>query len=466
MKTNTPIIFWFRQDLRLEDNPGLWAACREGRPLIAVYIWSPEEEGHWPYGAASQWWLHHSLEALMASGVQLIIRQGPALSVLQDLIKESGADAVYWNRRYEPWAIKRDANVERSLRKSAIDAQTFNSALLFEPYSIFNKRGKPFQVFTPFWSTCLKQLPLRKSFGLSKITPFTKSLKTLPLAELGLLPKIHWDKGIAKQWRPGEVEALKVLRRFLDNDVQSYAVARDFPALDDSVSHLSPYLHFGEISPVTVWSHTEKHPHSECYLRQLGWREFAHHLLVHFPHTTEKPLRVPFENFPWIHDQAVLNKWQKGMTGYPFVDAGMRQLWTTGWMHNRVRMVVGSFLVKHLLLSWVEGEKWFWDTLVDADAANNCMGWQWVAGSGADAAPYFRIFNPITQGEKFDPEGEYVRKWVPELAKLPNTLIHKPWEATYLELREADIELGRDYPYPIVDHAKARERALKALKSI
>lgn len=460
-------ILWLRNDLRLNDQPAFVQAALDQAALIPVFIWAPEEEGSWPLGGASRWWLHYSLKALQEQlherGLQLVIRRGPSLTALKQLISETGADTVFWTRRYEPYAMQRDASVKAALRQTGIRAESFKGQLLFEPWTVFTKERKPYQVFTPFWKSCLTQQLPRDLLGSPELIPF-KKLETVPLNQLELLPKIHWDKGLAETWQPGEQGALERLNQF-KNKIGDYAHARDVPGLPDGVSHLSPHLHFGEISPYTIWNCLKDLPHADVFLRQLGWREFAHHVLYHFPFTTDKPMRPSFQNFPWKKDQNALINWQKGTTGYPIVDAGMRELWTTGWMHNRVRMLVGSFLVKDLMLPWQEGAKWFWDTLVDADMANNSLGWQWVAGSGADAAPYFRIFNPTTQGEKFDPQGVYVRKWIPELKALPNKWIHRPWEAPQDILQKADVILGESYPYPLVDHDKARLEALQALKS-
>jgi deoxyribodipyrimidine photo-lyase len=461
------IIVWFRQDFRLDDNPALTAAAKKGE-IIPVYIHAPEEEGDWPFGGATKWWLHHTLESLSLDLGTLIIRQGNTLKVLKELIKETNADAVYWNRRYEPAIIARDTQVKSELRDAGIEVHSFNANLLFEPWTVHNKQNKPFQVFTPFWKHCLTFPAPPEPLPVPKMHITAQKLTSEPLKNLKLLPKIHWDTGINAAWKPGAKHAKEVLDKFLKASVLEYADERDRPDRN-GISHLSPYLHFGEISPRMIWHATLKKyqfADVEPYLRQLGWREFAHHLLYHFPKTPTKPLRPDFAAFPWIENPQALKSWQKGMTGYPIVDAGMRQLWTTGWMHNRVRMIVGSFLVKDLLISWQEGARWFWDTLVDADLANNTLGWQWVGGCGADAAPYFRIFNPITQGEKFDPDGAYVRKWVPELADLDTKWLHKPWEAPSDELRKAGITLGREYPQPIVDHKIARDRALAAFQKL
>lgn len=471
-------IVWFRQDLRLSDNPALAAAITRNGPVLPVYIWAPEEEGVWSLGAASRWWLHQSLLSLDASlrtlGSQLVIRRGESLSVLQTLVQESGASAVFWNRRYEPTPRERDAKIKALLRARGLTGESFNASLLFEPWDIHNKEGKPFQVFTRFWKTCLTfpeplaPIPQPASLPAPEQWP-----ETIGLASLGLEPQIDWATSMRVAWQPGEKGAWNELCRFLAKAVALYPDERDRPDLL-STSRLSPYLHFGEISPRQVWHAVrEQVPRgsqaaagAEAYLRQLGWREFAHHLLFHFPHTSEQPLRPEFAAFPWQEDAVALRAWQHGQTGYPLVDAGMRELWATGWMHNRVRMMVASFLVKDLLLPWQAGDRWFWDTLVDADLANNTLGWQWTAGCGADAAPYFRIFHPVIQGEKFDAAGDYVRRWVPELARLPVAWVHKPWEAPAEVLAAAGVKLGRTYPKPIVIHETARLRALNALATI
>ncbi|MBX3735400.1 MAG: deoxyribodipyrimidine photo-lyase [Candidatus Didemnitutus sp.] len=472
-------IVWFRQDLRLQDNPALLAAVQRGA-VLPVYILDDAGEERWPMGGASRWWLHHSLAALGAAlrerGASLVLARGESGAVLRTLIKESGADAVYWNRRYEPAAIARDAAVKAELGATGVDAKSFAASVLFEPHTVKNKSGGPFQVFTPFWKHCLT-LDVAEPVKLpaAKIIGATKATRSLELGELGLRPTIPWDAGFRDAWEPGEAGAAKRLRKFVGGAIEHYADERNLPDRDGT-SALSPHLHFGEISPRQVWcavralsKESGVFPASrgaQVFLSEVGWREFAYHLLFHFPHTPEAPLRTEFAAFPWRKDEAQLRVWQRGQTGYPIVDAGMRQLWATGWMHNRVRMIVASFLVKHLRLSWQEGAAWFWDTLVDADLAANTLGWQWTAGCGADAAPYFRIFNPILQGAKFDPDGDYVRRWVPELACLPSECIHAPWTVTPLELSAAGVVLGQTYPHPIVDHGEARGAALAALQTI
>lgn len=454
-------IVWFRLDLRLADNPALDAALKHGGGIVPVFIWSPEEEAPWEPGAASRWWLHQSLLALQAKlqdlGSRLIIRGGPTLPALLSLAQETRADAIFWNHRYEPAVVARDQKLSQILREAGFKVGSFNAALLHDPTVIRNKSGKPFRVFTPFWKHCLAELEPAKPLPAPKLLPQpTKWPKSLQLSELELEPKINWIGEMRIRWQPGEEGAKSRLKHFLSAAFEDYSLQRNRPDMS-ATSRLSPHLHFGEIGPRQIWhalSRRFKNWHSSQFLAEIGWREFAHHLLWHFPRTPEEPLRREFKNFPWRKNPAQLAAWQRGKTGYPIVDAGMRELWATGWMHNRVRMIVASFLVKDLLLPWQLGARWFWDTLVDADLAQNTLGWQWTAGCGADAAPYFRIFNPVSQGEKFDPNGEYVRRWCPELASLPDKWIHQP--------DKAGKESATAYPKPIVNHITARGAALKS----
>jgi deoxyribodipyrimidine photo-lyase len=467
-----PAICWFRNDLRLADNPALTAAAQHG-PIIALYI--RDVEAVRPPGGASDWWLHHSLaalaKALAAHDVPLVLAHDPAEAALTSLCRASGADAVYWNRLYEPDAIARDKRIKANLQETGIATESFNGALLFEPWEIETKAGGPYTVFTPFWKALqAKGAPSAPSTVPAGLRGWRGNLDGETLDDWALLPaKPDWASGLRESWSPGEAGARAAFNAFIDGGLSNYAIGRDFPS-EPGCSRLSPHLHFGEISPRQIWhsltdgSLPEKQ--SMAYLRELGWRDFNHHLLFHFPTLPADEFKQDFKAFPWNDDEAGYRAWCRGQTGYPIVDAGMRQLWHMGWMHNRVRMIAASFLIKHLLTDWRRGEAWFWDTLVDADLANNSANWQWVAGCGADAAPYFRIFNPILQGEKFDRDGDYVRRWVPELARLESRFLHKPWEAPDDILSAAGIRLGDTYPEPIVDHAVARARALDCYKSL
>ncbi len=465
------VIVWFRSDLRLADNPALAAAIATGLSVIPVFTWAPEEEAPWLPGSASKWWLHQSLMHLKNDleklGSTLIIRLGPTADTLLSLVAESNAQSVFWNRRYEPAIIARDSDLKKKLQEKGMIAESFNGSLLFEPWTVRNSAGKSFQVFTSFYKACLASpTPPSKPIAAPPklISPKTYP-KSISVDELALEPKIDWAGGIREAWNPGEESALAVLNEFARASLRPYADERNRP---DHVgtSRLSPHLHFGEISVRQIWHTLSSLPKSETYLRQLIWREFSFYLLYHYPSTPERSFRPEFNHFPWQLDERKLKAWTRGLTGYPMVDAGMRELWHTGWMHNRVRMVTASFLVKHLLIAWQEGAAWFWDTLVDADLANNTMGWQWVAGCGCDPAPYFRIFNPVLQGEKFDPEGDYIRRWIPELAGIPAKHIHAPWTAPATVLAEVGVKLGTTYPLPIVDHANARAEALAAFAEL
>jgi deoxyribodipyrimidine photo-lyase len=470
-----PTLVWFRLDLRLADNPALQAAVKHGGAVIPVFIHDPAAEGTWQPGAASNWWLHHALtdlaEQLAEAGAPLVIRKGESLAELKKLVAETGADLVTWNRRHEPLIIERDTQVKTSLRNAGLQAESFNGNLLHEPHLIKTLAGNPFQVFTPFWKNCLANLKFGTPLPApKKLTACDQPLQSTPVEALQLLPKIAWDTEMRSSWKPTRAGAEKRLRDFVAAPVKDYPTDRDIPKLDGT-SKLSPYLHFGQVSPLEIVDAVRTagklgSKGGDKYIAEVGWREFSQHLIHHFPETPDRPLRKEFEKFPWQPDKKLLRAWQRGRTGYPIVDAGMRQLWATGWQHNRVRMIAASVLVKHLLQPWQAGAKWYWDTLVDADLGANTMGWQWAGGCGADAAPYFRVFNPVLQGEKFDPEGDYVRRWVPELAKLPAEWIHQPWEAPMHVLAEAGIRLGKDYPVPLIGLTEGRDRALKALKGM
>ena len=471
------ILVWFRRDLRLGDNPALHAAKRA--QLIPIYIHAPQEDAPWEPGGASRWWLHHSLAALAtqlkAAGSRLILRTGDSLTVLQDLIAETGADAVYLNRLYEPATIARDTRIKSVLAEQGIHYRSFTSALLFEPWQVQTRTGGPYKVFTPFWQACQRLgLPTDITPGVRSLPTVSRTIRSLAVDDLQLLPRTGWDKQFYDHWQSGEAGARTLLRTFLKHRLDDYHNRRDFPA-GAATSRLSPHLHFGEISARQIVYAVEQILHetkgrasaraAQGYLRELGWREFTHHILYHFPHTTHKPLNPRFDKFPWQRRKSnMLTAWQRGQTGFPIVDAGMRELWASGSMHNRVRMIVGSLLTKNLGYHWQTGARWFWDTLVDADLAQNSFNWQWVAGCGADAAPYFRIFNPITQSEKFDPDGIYLRRWVPELARLPNKYLHAPWLAPAEILDSAGVVIGKTYPAPVCDLKHTREEALLAYR--
>lgn len=443
-------LVWLRRDLRLSDQPALTHACQHHDEVIPVYIWDPEGEGEWPLGAASRWWLHHSLQALNDAletcGSRLLLRRGDSGTELQALASEVGASAVYWNRCYEPAAIARDTAVKQSLREAGIEVQSFNAAQLVEPWHNLKADGSPYVVFTPYWKAMQKQWQCLPPRATPKAIPAPKSWPSgVSLEAFELLPTHEWAESLEQHWQPGEAGAQERLREFADEAVADYDDLRNRPD-HAGTSRFSPHLHFGEVSPSqVVWALDEagalpsgKGPLS--LVRELAWREFAVYLLYHFPHLPTQALRPAFNEFPWRtpDDYADdLRAWQRGQTGVPMVDAGMRELWQTGWMHNRVRMVVASYLTKHLLIPWQEGARWFWDTLVDANLANNTQGWQWTSGCGADASPYFRIFNPVLQGEKFDPQGDYVRRWCPELAEVAGKAIHQPAETV-------DLKAGRE----------------------
>ena len=465
-------IVWFRRDLRLIDNPALDAAVRSGLPIVALYVHCPEEDGDWRAGAASNWWLHHSLVALDAQlrerGGRLLVRRGPTLAAMVRVIAETGAVAVYWNRCYEPASIARDRVIQSQLQADGITVESHNAALLVEPWQVTTQAGQPYRVFTPFWKNVIGRVthalpsPAPRALRWSDVT-----LPGEAIESLGLLPQFAWDRGLRATWTPGEQGALLRLRAFAAQAAR-YAQARDRPD-QDGTSMLSPHLHFGEISPRQVMAALQREAQGdpgwmdrvEPYLRELGWREFAHHLLYHFPATVEHNLNARFDHLAWAEPEAkLLRAWQRGRTGIPIVDAGLRQLWEIGWMHNRVRMIVASFLTKNLRYHWRHGARWFWDTLVDADLAANTLGWQWVAGTGADAAPYFRIFNPVLQGERFDPHGHYVRRYLPELARVPAARIHRPWTLAPAQQREFGV--CDVYAMPLVDLARSREAALEA----
>jgi len=477
-----PTIVWFRNDLRLADNPALRAAA--GGPVLAVYVLDDETPDLRRLGGASRWWLHGSLAALdaalAAKGGRLLFFRGSADAVIPALAAAANAQAVVWNRRYDEAERAQDARIKAQLKAAGVNATSFNSHLLNEPWEIESKAGAPLKVFGAYWRAALSKgpppEPLPEPSTLAAAVPAELIGGPMALEALGLKPSHpNWATEMEVLWRPGEASAREALQAFLATAAKSYGDRRNRPDIQGT-SRLSPHLRFGEIGPRQVW-HAARHALEsgrstasegdvDKFLSEIGWREFAHHLLFHFPALATRNFQPRFDAFPWRDSPDALEAWRRGLTGFPIVDAGMRQLWRTGWMHNRVRMVTASFLVKHLLIDWRRGEDWFWDTLLDACPANNPASWQWVAGSGADAAPYFRVFAPVLQGEKFDPSGDYVRAFVPELARLPAAYIHKPWEAPRQVLVQAGVALGQTYPLPIIKHEVGRERALAAFKSI
>ena len=475
------IIVWFRNDLRITDNPALSAAASKGY-IIPIYIFDDSNTDLLKLGEASRWWLHNSLLKLNKQLKQrLICQRGPALEILQNLIDETGTTQVFWNRCYEAQQISRDTEIKKCLTEKGIIAHSFNASLLWEPWEILKKDKTPYKVFTAFYQNgCLKSSPPRMPIP----SPHRLLIKDLSLPDstpnsLKLLPTKPWYNKLNAHWEVGEKEAFKKIKAFTANNIKGYKIQRDYPH-KNGTSLLSPHLHFGEISPYQIWAEIElfkseshkktdtdtKVEDSEHFQRELIWREFSYYLLYHFPQLTQNNLQSKFDDFEWKSPQHYLSLWQKGLTGFPIIDAGMRELWQTGYMHNRVRMLVGSFLVKNLRIHWHHGQEWFWDCLVDADLANNSCSWQWVAGSGVDAAPYFRIFNPVTQSKKFDPDGLYIKKYVPELSQLTKRYLHEPWLAPDIELKRAKITLGKTYPKPIIDLQDTRKEALTAFQAL
>ena len=462
-------IYWFRQDLRLSDNRALTKAA-EYNSVLPIYILDNSNAGEYYMGAASAWWLDNSLRSLNASlNNKLSVYSGNPQEILDNILTRFDVEAICWNRCYEPWRINRDILIKEKLKTYGIEVYTFNGSLLWEPWNIQKEDGTAYKVFTPFyrkgcWSSEKPPEPLSKPYNIN----YVHDPCQIGINALKLLRIVDWYKQLKPHWDIGEKAAHQRFQAFIDKGLGSYKEGRNFPA-KPYVSRLSPYLHFGEISPNQIWYGVRKigdSKHIEHFCSELGWREFSYSQLYYNPELPRKNLQSKFDDFPWQENTVSLKAWQKGNTGVPIVDAGMRELWQTGYMHNRVRMIVGSFLVKNLRLHWHHGERWFWDTLLDADLANNSASWQWIAGCGADAAPYFRIFNPVTQGQKFDMEGEYVRQYVPEIASLPNKYLFNPWEAPETILKAANIELGSHYPYPIVDLKQSRESALIAFQSL
>jgi deoxyribodipyrimidine photo-lyase len=459
-----PVIMWFRQDLRLSDHPALAAAAAAG-PVIPVFILDDESAGAWPWGGASRWWLHHSLERL-GGQVPLVLARGRSDAVLATLLRETGAAGVYFTRDYAPWSAAVEQRVKAVCEQAGASCHRYGGFLLHEPDTIRTGAGGYFKVYTPFSRACLSKGEPRATRPAVQVTWASHRITRPALGSFALLPtRPNWATGFEPVWQPGEAGAWARLLRFLDDGLKGYAEGRDRADLAHT-SRLSPHLHWGEISPHQVWqaarqamaaAHGSLDHDGEKFLKEVLWREFAYHLIHHVPGFPEQPFRPEFAGFPWAPDASAQECWQRGETGYPIVDAGMRELWATGIMHNRVRMIVASFFIKHLLQPWQDGERWFWDTLVDADIGNNAASWQWVAGCGADASPYFRIFNPVLQGEKFDPHGTYVKRWVPELHDVPADVIHRPWEMT---------TPPKAYPPPMIEHSGARARALAAFAAL
>ena len=469
MSRNTPpVLLWYRRDLRLDDHAALNAAHASGQPILPIFILDDETPGEWLPGGASRWWLHHSLQALDSAlqerGGHLILRRGNAIDEIPRLIKETGAAGVYCSRHYEPFERNLETQLATKLASQGAFLHSYPGYLLFDPCQIKSKAKTPFNIFTPFYRACLQAQSPAKPVRAPNDLTFSSAVSE-QIDDWGLIPQSpNWASGFSRGWQPGEKGAKKRITEFLARSVSNYAHCRDRPGVMGT-SRLSPHLHFGEISPATVWhAGLSDGPGESAFLREIGWREFAQHLLFHRPTLPRAPLREEFSDFPWIDNSRLRRAWENGQTGIPLVDAGMRELWSTGWMHNRIRMITASALVKYMMVPWVLGERWFWDTLVDANLASNAAGWQWVAGCGTDAAPYFRIFNPVIQGQKFDDQGDYIRRWCPELQHLPDRWIHAPWTAPTLVLAEAGIRLGAHYPKPLVEPKAGRVQALSAWK--
>lgn len=477
MSADNPIICWFRNDLRLSDNPALTHAAQSEKPVIALYIHDELTPDVRPMGAAQKWWLHKGLsdlaDNLKALNCPLILRSGAAADIIREVVEETGADSICWNRRYSNAEQQADRDIKAWMKEQGHEAISFCGIIMHEPEKVQTGSGKPYRVYTPFWKNLSENMLVREPLPTPEsLKNFSKEISSDRLDDWRLLPtKPDWSAGISEAWGVGENAAWKRLNAFTCDDLQDYDTARDQPA-PDRTSRMSPYLRHGHISPHQLWHACQdvgRKANAQArtvWMKELVWREFSYHLLHHNPQLHEKNFNEKFNGFSWRHSEKDLKAWQKGQTGYPIVDAGMRQLWQTGWMHNRVRMIAASFLVKHLLIDWREGEAWFWDTLVDGDPASNAAQWQWVAGTGADAAPFFRIFNPILQAGKFDAKGEYIKRYVPELAKLPAKYLGAPWEAPKNVLEMAGVELGKTYPRPIVDHKEARQRALDTLAQV
>ncbi len=466
-------IVWFRYDLRVNDNPALNAACKNSS-VLPIYIFDNKNFDKFQVGSASRWWLHHSLIELNKSlNSSLSIYIGDPIRIIKKIIEKFQIKNIYWNRCYDPNSIRRDKDIKNKLTCDNINIFTFNGSVLWEPWTILKDDKTPYKVFTPYYKKgCLNAAKPRPPIDFNNNSILHKdNTNSIDIDGLKLLDKKSWYLKFHKYWTPGEKKATDMLNNFLSTGIYDYKEGRNFPS-KKNVSKLSPYIHFGEISVNQIWYAIVNNPklnndkNKDHFLSELGWREFSNYLLYHFPKIVDTNLQAKFDKFPWVNDKNYLNCWQKGQTGYPIVDAGMRELWKTGYMHNRVRMIVGSFLVKNLLIDWRKGEEWFWDCLLDADLASNSASWQWVAGSGADAAPYFRVFNPILQAKKFDPNGDYIKQFLPVLRDLPNKYLFSPWEAPENILEKSNIILGKNYPKPIIDIKLSRDKALDLFKQI
>jgi deoxyribodipyrimidine photo-lyase len=468
-------LVWFRRDLRIEDNPALDSALKTGLPVCAVYLPDVDAAGSVPIGRASKWWLHFALkslrEGLNERGISLHLLRGQPLDVIPTLCQKYHFRLVSWNKVFEPDYLAVDRELEKHLDLIGVQTRAFNSQLLLEPSMLLNQSSQPYQVYTPFYRELLRSRiePSIQTSRDSLHQPFDLQ-EAVSLENLDLLPKSGWDAQFFAHWQP-TLPKVRLKMNTLCRRIQDYAVNRDIPAIERGTTRFSTYLHFGQISPRQLFERVKEayfvgHPDAVAYVKELAWREFAYYTLFFAPQMLDQPLQEKFNRFPWNTDDAALSAWKMGRTGIPLVDAGMRQLWKTGWMHNRVRMIVASFLVKHLGISWKEGTRWFHDTLLDADLANNTMNWQWVAGCGRDAAPFFRIFNPVTQALKFDPDGVYIRKFLPEIGALPDRYLFAPWETPIAIQKKVGVVIGRDYPAPIIDLKAGRNRALENLKGL
>ena len=460
-------LIWFRNDLRLTDNPALHRASETGE-VIPIYIVTPEIMSS--LGQASKIWLHNSLDKLNKSiGYKIDFYKGNPNEIFTKIIKLEKIQEIFWNKTFEPYNLVNDDELITELNKVGVSCHSLNGSLLWEPSSILKKDETPYKVFTPYYRKgCLLSEPPREPLISPKSINWVSGNGKLSLEDLKLLPDHDWRKKLESHWEMGEAAANDRLEEFLGNGIRYYKTGRNYPS-KSYVSRLSPHIHFGELSPNQVWYRTRSLGHNkniDHFCSELGWREFSHYLIHHFPDMLSENLNRKFDYFPWDNNEELIRSWKLGRTGYPIIDAGMKELWETGYMHNRLRMIVGSFLVKNLLLHWHHGESWFWDCLFDADLANNSAGWQWIAGCGADAAPYFRIFNPITQGLKFDSKGDFVRRFIPELANLPNSVLFTPWEASEEILDKCKVKLGETYPKPIVGLKVSRQRALEAFSSL